>query len=98
MSWSARVPWKTALDDGDILAPSEALRKTVDCYEHRVCLTHGTEVRLRLLRVNDREALTELYGRLGEHSRYQRFFACPTRLPAAWADALLEQSPRRLGL
>ena len=35
---------------------------------------------------------------IGEHSRYQRFFACPARLPASWADALLEPSPRRLGL
>ena len=68
------------------------------CVSHRVSLADGTEVWIRPLRLNDREALTELYGRLGEHSRYQRFFACPVRLPASWADALLEPSPRRLGL
>lgn len=63
-----------------------------------VRLADGREVWIRRLRLNDREALTELYGRLGEHSRYQRFFACPARLPVSWADALLEPSPRRLGL
>jgi len=68
------------------------------CVSHRVSLADGTEVWIRPLRLNDREALTELYGRLGEHSRYQRFFACPARLPASWAEALLEPSPRRLGL
>jgi GNAT superfamily N-acetyltransferase len=65
---------------------------------HRVSLADGTEVWIRALRLDDREALTELYGRLGDHSRYQRFIACPARLPASWADALLEPSPRRLGL
>jgi GNAT superfamily N-acetyltransferase len=68
------------------------------CNSLRVSLADGTEVWIRPLRLNDREALTELYGRLGQHSRYQRFFACPARLPASWADGLLEPSPRRLGL
>src|SRR2546428_329467 len=98
MSWSSRGPGETALNDGDIPRPNEASRKTGDYYERRLCLAHGTEAWIRRLRLNDREALTELYGRLGEHSRYQRFFACPARLPASWADALLEPSPRRLGL
>lgn len=65
---------------------------------HRVSLEDGTEVWIRPLRLDDREALTELYGRLGAHARYQRFFACPAHLPAPWADALLEPAPRRLGL
>jgi GNAT superfamily N-acetyltransferase len=69
-----------------------------DYTSHRVSLADGTEVWIRPLRLNDREALTELYGRLEEQSRYQRFFACPARLPASWADGLLEPSPRRLGL
>lgn len=68
------------------------------CVSHRMSLADGTEVWIRPLRLNDREALTELYGRLGEHSRYQRFFACPAELPTSWADALLESSPRRLAL
>jgi len=62
-------------------------------------LADGTEVGIRSLEPADREALTDLYGRLGQHSRYQRFFACPPRLPASWVDALLDLSPeRRLGL
>jgi len=68
------------------------------CISRRVSLADETEVWIRPLRLNDREAFTELYGRLGEHSRYQRFFACPDQLPASWADGLLEPSPRRLGL
>jgi GNAT superfamily N-acetyltransferase len=64
----------------------------------RVSLADGAEVWIRPLRLNDLEALTELYGRLGEYSRYERFFACPSRLPASWADALLEPSARRLAL
>jgi RimJ/RimL family protein N-acetyltransferase len=63
-----------------------------------VTLRNGTMVRIRPLRLDDRRALAELYDRLGERSRYQRFFACPARLPTSWADRLLETSPRRLGL
>jgi RimJ/RimL family protein N-acetyltransferase len=65
----------------------------------RVRLNDGTQVGIRLLEVADREALTDLYDRLGEHARYQRFFACPARLPASWADALLDlAADRRVGL
>lgn len=64
-----------------------------------VRLRDGTQVGIRLLEPADREALSDLYGRLGEHSRYQRFFACPARLPTSWADVLLDLAPeRRLGL
>ncbi len=59
---------------------------------HRVSLVDRKKVWIRALRLKDRKALTELYGRLGDHSRYQRFFACHARLPASWADALLEPS------
>jgi GNAT superfamily N-acetyltransferase len=68
------------------------------CGSHCMSFADGTEVRIRPVCPSAREALNELYGRLEEHSRYQRFFACPRQLPASWADALLESSPRRLGL
>ncbi len=62
-------------------------------------LKDGTEVVIRPLELSDREALTDLYERLGERSRYHRFFACPERLPSSWADRLLDLAPgRRIGL
>jgi RimJ/RimL family protein N-acetyltransferase len=65
----------------------------------RVRLEDATDVVIRPLERSDREALTDLYGRLGKHSRYHRFFACPERLPSSWADGLLDLSPgRRIGL
>jgi len=47
------------------------------------CLKDGTRVAIRFLEPADRQVLTDMYGRLGEHSKYQRFFACPTQLPAS---------------
>ncbi len=38
----------------------------------RVRLKDGTQVGIRLLELADREALTDLYSRLGEHSRPRR--------------------------
>ncbi len=65
----------------------------------RVGLEDGMEVVIRPLELSGREALTDLYERLGEHSRYHRFFACPERLPSSWADGLLDLAPgRRIGL
>jgi hypothetical protein len=65
----------------------------------RVRLKDGSDVGMRPLEAADREAITALYDRLSQHSRYQRFFACPARLPTSWADILLDLAPeRRFGL
>jgi len=65
----------------------------------RVRLKDGMEVVIRALELSDRDALTDLYERLREHSRYHRFFASPERLPSSWADGLLDLAPgRRIGL
>jgi GNAT superfamily N-acetyltransferase len=56
-------------------------------------LKDGMEIVIRPLEFSDREALSDLYERLGEHSRYHRFFACPERLPSSWADGLLDLAP-----
>jgi RimJ/RimL family protein N-acetyltransferase len=83
--------------------PGSTLEDVVDAgsvfHLDPVRLKDGTQIRIRLLELADRKGLTDLYSRLGEHSRYQRFFACPARLPTSWADALLDLAPeRRLSL
>ena len=45
------------------------------------CSTHGTPVRLRLLRRADREKLVAAFDRLSPESRYRRFFTAMPRLP-----------------
>ena len=67
-------------------------------HEAIVGLADGTEISIRALRLNDREALMGFYSRLGQHSKYQRFFACPAQMPISWADLLIDPSPRRLAL
>ncbi len=65
----------------------------------RVRLKDGTTVGIRPLETHDRGALTSLYDRLSQRTRYHRFFACPARVPAPWADILLDlAAERRLGL
>src|SRR5262245_18870511 len=71
----------------------------VSVRKDRVSLKDGSELGIRCVNASDRDSLTALYDRLSQHSRYQRFFACPARLPAAWADMLVEVLPeRRFGL
>ncbi len=68
------------------------------CFEC-VRLKDGTEVVIRRLEPADREAFIDLYRRLGEQSRYHRFFACPEQLPSSWVDGLLDlTSGRRIAL
>ena len=71
----------------------------VSARHDRGSLKDGSEVGIRCVNASDRDSLTALYDRLSQHSRYQRFFACPAQLPAAWADMLVEVLPeRRFGL
>jgi GNAT superfamily N-acetyltransferase len=49
-----------------------------------VWLSDGTYVRIRPVRPNDEPRLVALYGRLSEHTAYQRFFTLMRRLPPSW--------------
>ena len=58
--------------------------------ERTVRLANGAVVRLRPIRPDDAPRLVALYGRLSQHTAYQRFFTVLKRLPPDWA-----QRPRR---
>ncbi len=49
--------------------------------ERDITLRDGSGVRLRPIRADDAPRLVEYYGRLSEHSVYQRFFTVMKRLP-----------------
>jgi GNAT superfamily N-acetyltransferase len=52
--------------------------------ERAVRLSDGTYVRIRPIRPDDEPRLVALYGRLSEHTAYQRFFTLMRRLPPSW--------------
>jgi GNAT superfamily N-acetyltransferase len=52
--------------------------------ERGVRLSDGTYVRIRPIRPDDEPRLVALYGRLSEHTAYQRFFTLMRRLPPSW--------------
>jgi GNAT superfamily N-acetyltransferase len=52
--------------------------------ERGVRLNDGTYVRIRPIRPEDEPRLVALYGRLSEHTAYQRFFTLMRRLPPSW--------------
>jgi RimJ/RimL family protein N-acetyltransferase len=53
--------------------------------ERDITLRDGTALRLRPIRADDAPRLVEYYGRLSEHTAYQRFFTVMKRLPPDWA-------------
>jgi GNAT superfamily N-acetyltransferase len=52
--------------------------------ERAARLSDGTYVRIRPIRPDDEPRLVALYGRLSEHTAYQRFFTLTRRLPPSW--------------
>lgn len=54
--------------------------------ERSIRLANGAVVRLRPIRPDDAPRLIELYGRLSQHTAYQRFFTVLKRLPPDWAE------------
>jgi RimJ/RimL family protein N-acetyltransferase len=54
--------------------------------ERPVRLANGAVLRLRPIRPDDAAGLIALYGRLSQHSAYQRFFTVMKRLPPDWAE------------
>ena len=54
-------------------------------FDRQVVLKDGAHVWLRAIRPDDEPRLVDLYGRLGHHTAYQRFFTVLKRLPPDWA-------------
>ncbi len=54
-------------------------------FEREIALEDGTLVRVRPVLPEDESRLVTLYGRLSEHTAYQRFFTVMERLPPDWA-------------
>lgn len=52
--------------------------------ERAVVLRDGSDLRIRPIRPDDEPRLVDLYGRLSEHTAYQRFFTLMRRLPPSW--------------
>jgi RimJ/RimL family protein N-acetyltransferase len=53
--------------------------------EREVTIEPGVPVRIRPIRPDDEPRLHTFYGRLSEHTAYQRFFTALRRLPPDWA-------------
>ena len=52
--------------------------------ERAVVSRDGSDLRIRPIRPDDEPRLVDLYGRLSEHTAYQRFFTLMRRLPPSW--------------
>ena len=52
--------------------------------ERAVVSRDGSDLRIRPIRPDDEPRLVALYGRLSEHTAYQRFFTLMRRLPPSW--------------
>jgi RimJ/RimL family protein N-acetyltransferase len=67
--------------------------------EREVILRDGARLRLRPIRPEDQDRLIAFYGRLSQHTAYQRFFTVMKRLPPDWARLLANVDyARRLAL
>lgn len=63
--------------------------------EREVRLRDGTPIRIRPIRPEDEPPLVALHSRLGEDTRYQRFFSAMERLPPDWAHFFANVDYRR---
>ena len=54
-------------------------------FDRQVVLRDGAHVWFRAIRPDDEPRLVDLYGRLSQHTAYQRFFTVMKRLPPDWA-------------
>ncbi|MEK7444912.1 MAG: GNAT family N-acetyltransferase [candidate division NC10 bacterium] len=54
-------------------------------FDRQVVLKDEAHVWLRAIRPDDEPRLVDLYGRLSQHTAYQRFFTVMKRLPPDWA-------------
>lgn len=63
--------------------------------EQEVTLKDGARIRIRPILPEDEPRLVALYGRLSQHTAYQRFFTVMKRLPPDWAHHLANVDYRR---
>jgi RimJ/RimL family protein N-acetyltransferase len=63
--------------------------------EREVVLRDGTRLWIRPITPEDAPRLIDYYGRLSEHTAYQRFFTVMKRLPPDWARLLATVDYRR---
>ncbi len=64
-------------------------------FEREVTLKDGARIRIRPVLPEDEPRLITLYGRLTEHTKYQRFFSIMKRLPPDWAHYFANVDYRR---
>ena len=64
-------------------------------FDRQVVLKDGAHVWLRAIRPDDEPRLVDLYGRLSQHTAYQRFFTAMKRLPPDWAHFFANVDYRR---
>jgi len=67
----------------------------LEALDREIDLRDGARVRVRRIRPEDEPGLVSLYGRLSEHTAYQRFFSVMRRLPPDWAHFLANVDYRR---
>src|SRR5688500_3534600 len=60
-----------------------------------IFLKDGAQVHLRPIRPDDEPRLVDLYSRLSQDTRYQRFFSNMQRLPPDWAHFLANVDGKR---
>jgi GNAT superfamily N-acetyltransferase len=60
-----------------------------------VTLRDGAQVHVRPIRPDDEPRLVDLYSRLSQDTRYQRFFSVMQRLPPDWAHFLANVDYKR---
>ena len=64
-------------------------------FDRQVVLKDGAHVWIRAIRPDDEPRLVDLYGRLSQHTAYQRFFTVMKRLPPDWAHFFANVDYRR---
>ena len=64
-------------------------------FEQEITLKDGARVRIRPILPEDETRLVTLYGRLSQHTAYQRFFTVMNRLPPDWAHYFANVDYRR---
>ncbi len=64
-------------------------------FDHEITLEDGTRARIRPVLPEDESRLITLYGRLSDHTAYQRFFTIMKRLPPDWAHYFANVDYRR---
>ncbi len=64
-------------------------------FDQEITLKDGTHARIRPVLPEDESRLVTLYGRLSDHTAYQRFFTIMKRLPPDWAHYFANVDYRR---